>query len=749
MPDAPSYVVRLPEASALPSSATGVKAGTLARLAAAGFPVPPGLVITPAAWARADALRTEVEALLGHPDFAGVERFAVRSSAVAEDLPGASFAGQYETFLDVLGTDVPDAATRCAEAALSERVAAYATGRGEPPSGQAGVAVLVQPMVPAAAAGVAFTANPTTGDRAETVVTAVRGLGERLVGGEAIGDEWTVRDGRATAARSVEQAITSEDATAIAALGARVENLLGGPQDIEWAVDDTGRVILLQARPMTALPAPVEWPVPGPGLWLRNFRLGEWLPDPMTPLFADWLLPTIENGYLDGMRSSAGTVVPFRYTSVNGWYFNAVPVPSARLLIGAVRESRGKVLPVLFNALIRVGRNPAAADRAVLGNLHRQWLDVELPAYRRLVDDGERRVATSTDHELAEVIDHVATAAGRQLWYLAIVGGSAWKMEARLSTFTDQHLGRLRTDGPLRDGVQVLLRQTDRAAGPATHAVLSIDWFWPTSEELRGGGGGLDEQRRRTMHAERAAAEESCLQALASKPRLRRRFVELLEVTRRYAGIREDQARTLTLGWPLLRAGVLTLGEHLVAAGVVKDPRDVFFLKRDELDSHTALDGVAAQRESEWQARRRLRAPLTLGQPPRLIGDPIARAADRARGGRALPAGAIVGQPVSAGRATGPVRLVTDPDQFDAFLPGEVLLARATAPAWTPLFARAAAVVTDGGTVAAHASIVAREYGIPAVVGTGDATLRLTTGQWVTVDGNAGTVLPIQRSVTG
>jgi phosphoenolpyruvate synthase/pyruvate phosphate dikinase len=101
---------------------------------------------------------------------------------------------------------------------------------------------------------------------------------------------------------------------------------------------------------------------------------------------------------------------------------------------------------------------------------------------------------------------------------------------------------------------------------------------------------------------------------------------------------------------------------------------------------------------------------------------------------------AIVGQPPSPGRATGPVRVITDPAEFDRFAAGDVLVARATAPAWTPLFGKAAAVVTDGGTLAAHASLVAREYGIPAVVATGDATARLRDGQVVTVDGGAGVV---------
>jgi pyruvate,water dikinase len=101
---------------------------------------------------------------------------------------------------------------------------------------------------------------------------------------------------------------------------------------------------------------------------------------------------------------------------------------------------------------------------------------------------------------------------------------------------------------------------------------------------------------------------------------------------------------------------------------------------------------------------------------------------------------AIVGQPASPGRATGAVRLLDGPEDFTRLLSGEVIVAKGTAPAWTPLFARAAAVVTDGGSLAAHASLVAREYGIPAVVGTGDATTRLRDGQQVTVDGSAGVV---------
>ena len=139
-------------------------------------------------------------------------------------------------------------------------------------------------------------------------------------------------------------------------------------------------------------------------------------------------------------------------------------------------------------------------------------------------------------------------------------------------------------------------------------------------------------------------------------------------------------------------------------------------------------------------------APLTLGRQSRFVGDLIAAAVQAARGTQVIAEGTIVGHPASPGRATGPVRLVSSPADFADFADGDILVAKATAPAWTPLFALAAAVVTDGGTLAAHASLIAREYGIPAVVGTADATSRLLTGQIVTVDGTAGTVLPASTS---
>lgn len=745
-------VIRLVEAAGQPVALVGGKAATLGRLAAAALPVPPGLVVTSSAWGLTPGERAAaVNAALADEGWAesAPARYAVRSSAAAEDLADASWAGQYETILDVAGEDVAQAVERCLESAATPRVEAYQLGRGDGGRRAPEMAVLVQPMVPAAAAGVAFTANPVTGDRDETLVTAVRGLGERLVSGEAIGDEWSVRGGAATAQRASEGAITAEEAIAVAELAHRVRDLLGGPQDIEWATErraGSTELVLLQARPITALPDAVEWSAPGPGLWMRNFRLGEWLPEPVTPLFADWLLPLIEDGYLAGMRDCVGTVVPFRYAVVNGWYFNAVPVPTPMLLARALVGSHGRILRVLYNALFRVGRDPVAADRAVLSGLHAKWRDVELPAYTRLVEEGDERLGAASGHDLLDLVDGLGRAAGRQLWYLAIVGGSTWKMEARLARFVQEELRDLTAEeGPLADGVQVLLRGLSGVdTGVPDHAVLSADWYWPmtrmaSSEESM----GVEERaaRRQRLALERESAEAQCLDALSAEA-ARAEFMALLDVTRRYTVIREEQAGNLTLGWPLLRVCAQRLGEGLVGQGCLDRAQQVFFVTRDELLASAPLAETARQRESRWQAQRRRPAPLTLGKPARLIGNPIARAVEQVRGGRPIPEDAIIGEPASAGRATGPVRVITDPADFPAFRPGEVLVARATTPAWTPLFAQAIAVVTDGGAMAAHASIVAREYGIPAVVGTGDATHRLLTGECVTVDGNAGTVVP-------
>jgi len=346
----------------------------------------------------------------------------------------------------------------------------------------------------------------------------------------------------------------------------------------------------------------------------------------------------------------------------------------------------------------------------------------------------------------------VAGMAGQYLWFFSATGGAAWKMELVLARFWRRHLapslaGRqgqgLREQG-LHDGggYQVLLGGL-LPSPPAfvPHAVYSLDWYHGTAgEDMDGLSATAPGQGSASVAAGRRRSAEAACRSILRRTRHLRRFDTLLAVAQHYALLREEQARDFTLGWPLLRRCAEGIGLQLQEAGVINSADDVYFLRRQDLrrDAPPQQAAVARRRE-DWLRQRKLAAPLMLGRLPRL-GTAFDRLAHSARSTANLPSGALVGHPASPGRSRGRVRVIDGPADFAGFRPGEVLVARATAPAWTPLFASASAVVTDTGNLAAHASLIAREYGIPAVVGTGNATQVLHTGQLVTVDGNAGTV---------
>jgi pyruvate,water dikinase len=671
-------------------------------------------------------------------------------------LASASFAGQHDTFLDVSGAESLLTAVRACWASLwTPRAVAYRREHGwdddNAPDSSLALAVVVQRMVPADAAGVAFTANPLTGDRTETVISAVHGLGERLVSGQGQADEWVVRSEQATLRRNAEGALDATQALAVAQLARRIADAFGSPQDIEWAFGD-GELVVLQARPMTALPEPINWSSPTKGGWMRNFRLGEWLPDPVTPLFASWPLQRIEAGEVVAEADDFGLRLrPPHHVLVNGWYFTSVqgggmaPVNVASALAHHPRRIAAFILSVF---------RPELSERTLFAPHIEVWRRRLLPDYQRLVASWQAQVETATPAELFRLVDEVATTAGTYLWSFSLIGGNAWKVERSLARFYRQYL--VARVG--RSHQELLRGLTPTALQPLPHAVQSLDWVQPTAGELAHAAeaGTTDNAaaRYRRLQEERQAAEQACRKALAGRLRLRHRFDELLALAQRYAVIREEQAAWFTLGWPVMRRAALRLGEELRRRDAIERVEDVFFLTRTEVASDMQitdtgrrdvesanLRGVVAARRQEWQRQRRLTPPLTLGKPAGV--QLIARAVEAMRipsGHADESAALLIGMPASPGRATGPVRIVRGPEDFDQFEVGAVLVAQVTAPAWTPLFERAAAVITDGGSVAAHASLVAREFGIPAVVGVGDATAQLHDGQRVTVDGSAGVV---------
>src|SRR6266508_6086270 len=404
-------VVPLDEVGSADASRVGRKAATLGALKHAGFPVPEGVVVTTEALVRtlaaaglaAGAGPDQVEAVPLPGEVAaavaavagrlGGGPLAVRSSGVDEDLPGASYAGQYESVLGVPAGDLAAAVRRCWASAFPRQVAVYRRSRGV--GRGVGMAVLVQPMVAAEAAGVAFSADPVTGDRDTAVVSAVRGLGDRLVAGSASPDEWVVRGVAATCRAAPEGAIDAEVAAAVAALARRVEARLGAPQDIEWALAG-GELVLLQARPITALPGPPPAPIPvavevPEGFWERE---ASHAPKPWTPMTLS-VMDKARNGALrrafDEFGLLAATV---EWRQIGGWEYTRLgplggkdrPAPPPWLMALLIR-----LVPSLRR---RVADAVAAVRSDKAGHLVGRW-------YQEWQGDLAQRIAVLRDEDPA------------------------------------------------------------------------------------------------------------------------------------------------------------------------------------------------------------------------------------------------------------------------------------------------------------------------------------------------------------
>ncbi len=488
---------------------------------------------------------------------------------------------------------------------------------------------------------------------------------------------------------------------------------------------------------MTALPPEVSWEPPAPGAYTRSLRFGEWIAAPVTPLFESWLLSTLEERLHAWIRSEIGQRAPLpHHVVVNGWYFYSLNWISP-----------GNMLRSLPSILWHVARHPRriagvlpSVARHSVPLMERDWREDLQPRYRAAVAAAAATVDSLPPRELPALVDGLADLAGESFGSLVALAGAAYKLEINLARFHRRHLAPLVAGGhlPLLAGLMVPPRLP-------RHAVLSLDWVDAAVPHPGAAVGGRADGHARAIKA-REVAEAAARSALAQSPKRLRTFERLLTDAQHIIPIREEQVAELTLPWPVLRRAVLRIGEALVEAGRIQAAEDVFFLTREE-----ALAGLAGNPDGhpvDVEARRHRRAEQARLVPPVLIGHlakPLRsfwEGYPRLFGADPSDEAIVSGVPASAGRVTGTVRVVRGPDEFDQLQAGEILVVPLTAPAWTPLFARAAAVVTDIGSGAAHASIIAREYGIPAVVGCGDATTRLRTGMRVTVDGSTGNVLP-------
>jgi len=481
----------------------------------------------------------------------------------------------------------------------------------------------------------------------------------------------------------------------------------------------------------------MRWEAP-PGAFARNFRLGEWIGDPVTPLFESWLLTTMEETMHADYARLVGQPAPRPlHVIVNGWYYYN---------LGFLPTSVRAIARTLPGLVVRLARNPRRVAPAIpplarfgVDLYVREWREELLPAYLAAVTQAASVVETTPLERLPAIVDDLAAFAGRYFTSITMVAGYGWKTEIPLGRFYRDHL-RERIGGHHQE----LLRGLSVPTTPA-HAASSLDWYFPTAGESAHIPDRDRDRRYAHLVSDREELERRARVTLPSS--LLTRFDRLLAEAQRASKLREEQVADLTRAWPVLRRAIARIGEAFLTRGTTRLATDVHFLKRAELtraltESEPGLGDIAVDRRTKWEEQRRLSAPLVLGQPPRMLTS-LLETADRAVRDPA-PAGAnsVRGTPASPGLATGRARVVHSTDEFDRVGAGEILVCPVTTPAWTPLFARIAAVVTDVGSVAAHASIIAREYGIPAVVATGDGTSRIADGSRVTVDGGAGLVRP-------
>lgn len=802
----------------------GGKGANLGELVRQGFPVPGGFLVTTGAYAlvvdRAGLAATVADQLAaGATDGAAIRAafaaapipdevrsavlaryaelgggpVAVRSSATAEDLPGAAFAGQQDTYLNVTGPDaLLRAVSDCWASLWTERAVAYRNKQGVDQAAVR-IAVVVQRMVDAQTAGVLFTANPVTGDRDEIVVDASSGLGEAVVSGLVTPDhyvldrrgavrDWTPGKAEVVIRSAAEGGVTHDSSTRttptrlpdqvlreLARIGTGVQGHFGRPQDTEWAVVD-GHVYLLQARPLTALPPPpvrlnrpqrlagsilldylpvrpypmdvTTWMEHGPigminrmfgslgirmnlmdSLYLEDgvvYRLVPPKPHPtVKTLAAPYLLLRRARRYDAAAWMDDPRYAEYlrRKAELTGRDVSALPW---RELVATPRE----VLSLIdYVTALRIDYLPAAGVA-----LLRLRLALRLFGYRGVMSDllTSPTTTSQTNDALAELAARVRADASLREAFAELDGARLWELLGTDARFAD-----------FRGAVDAFLVEYGHRETVSPLLASSPTWQ-DAPETVLDLVKVLIEQPVGDASADRAgpAVEELLARPLVRQLRLGRRVLRWITKAREGVACREDTHFHFTKPLPILRRDLHEIGRRLTAAGVLAEPFEVYHLELEELET------VASEHALSGAVGERLRALVTARSAKRaeLAGvrmlDPRAVYAQQDSTATAL----VAGTPACGGRVTGAVRIVRGPDEFSKLHSGEILVCPYTNPAWTPLFQRAAAVVADSGGPASHAAIVAREYGIPAIMGTGVATTTLTDGQWVTVDGDLGQV---------
>ncbi len=768
-------------------SLAGGKGGTLARLYQAGYPVPDGFVILSTAFAG-DELRPEawghVQAHLARLRKEGRDiAFAVRSSAMSEDAAQASFAGEFETLLDVHTDEmIREAIHTVRRSRHAERVRAYSEAKGIDTAHD--MAVVVQQLVRADISGVLFTADPVTGNPSQMMGNFVYGFGEELVSGEA--EPYTFRLKRPKGKYSGPSEL-KRFARRLYKLARRLEKELESPQDIEWAI--AGRkLFLLQSRPITTLrghnPISGEWndSLTGDYLW-TNTNFMEAVPDVMTP--STWSLVQI-------LHFDTATAVMPRNLPYTGNICGR-PYMNISLMLSILRAA-GMKLPDAIRRVEEVfGRLPEGLEfsvppvftlseilRLVPANIKleiqfrkriKRMPEFIIEAPRRCRSSRQRIQQVQTKAELvslwrddlkpyvyhafymlrgvmkwfdnpAAVLRHdlmglVETADANAL--LSNISG-----DAELLASLGPVVGVARVARGEMSREEYLERYGHRGAHEwelsLPHPAEDPDWLDRQLAEFAKSPVDVDALLRK-QRTEYEAAWRRFQERYPHKVKsIGRRLEKFAVDARMREAVRSEVTRVAGVVRDFaLRAGALTnLGDG------------IFFLTLDEMidvlsGDESAVVYIPARRETHARY-------VALPPYPMFINgrfDPFQWAADPNRRSDLFDSHApisisdsdtITGFAGAAGRVEGLVRRLHSAEDGDQLQPGEILVAVTTNVGWTTLFPRAAAIVTDVGAPLSHAAIVARELGIPAVVGCGNATMRLKTGDRVRVDGGRGIV---------
>lgn len=776
---------------------------------------------------------------------------AVRSSATTEDLPELSFAGQQETYLNVLGIDaLQQAVVRCWASLWTARAIGYRARSAIDPA-EVALAVIVQQMIQSESSGVLFTANPLTGKRTETVIDAAFGLGEALVSGLVEPDHYVVdaKSGRilekslgakALSIRSVpgggtqtihaeasrEQALPDEQILALSSLGQQAAWHFGAPQDLEWAWAG-GQLYVLQSRPITSLFPLPEGVSDEPLQVFYSFGAAQGMLDPISPLGFDFFTSFAAGiGRNFGSRLTPKTQTFFRaagcrpFINITNLFRTKQGRQFLRFFIQSIDPTNAALFQQLQNDP-RLSINQTRASFSGRVKFARGVLRIAAQVLHNLVspDSRRERINRRIEQYLQSIqtrvsqVEDLQTLAGvlQELYILlpqtllpflasgAISGIGSLQLLLRLSKHLPDgsqmvmeltrglpHNVTTEMDLALWDTAQVIQADPESAAnfekrdaaslaadyqagllppraqaavdrflqrygmrGVAEIDIYRLRWrdqpvhiFQVLKSYLSFGEEDLSPTEVFRRGAERA--QTAAQQLISAFRRERFGWVKarlarfLIRRVRKLGGLRETPKFTMVRFLGIARAAIHRAGEQLAAQGTIGEADDIFFLHLWELQT-LAEGSLPDLRELISQRRQAYQRELSRKQLPRLMLSDGTTLYDGSP--RAAQAGdnTLTGSPVSAGTVEGVARVVFDPHQTQ-LQPGEILVCPGTDPAWTPLFLTAGGLVMETGGMMTHGSVVAREYGIPAVVGVSQATTRLQTGQRIRVDGSSGII---------